>query len=299
VFLAPSHSDLGESLLITTLLGIPLGEPDGKTPTAGAHRGTSRQRSSEEFDGSSRRQPCAQKRHFPCIGCWIFIADGSGGFENCSIDQDPPEVSEAAKRSEFDKFMDQLEEIRVSNLNDEDRIQPEFDVIKAKTLSELEEDLKKLLEDSTQETSMNGKTTSSNSIHIAEPSFRKKKSRTSFKKTTRKKKQSKNTFSNIDDIDVKIEHCFQKSEDTLKFSTSLVEFSNQWTVNSAELEQEQAFIRYIEELDEPIVKDELAEWSHDIDLFMEGLTNPEKLEALWEQSKVKKLWDDSQNKSPT
>ena len=33
MFLAPSHSDLGESLLITTLLGIPLGEPDGKTPT--------------------------------------------------------------------------------------------------------------------------------------------------------------------------------------------------------------------------------------------------------------------------
>ena len=33
MFLAPSCSDLGESLLKTTLLGIPLGEPDGKTPT--------------------------------------------------------------------------------------------------------------------------------------------------------------------------------------------------------------------------------------------------------------------------
>ena len=33
MFLAPSRSDLGESLLITTLLGIPLGEPDGKIPT--------------------------------------------------------------------------------------------------------------------------------------------------------------------------------------------------------------------------------------------------------------------------
>ena len=33
MFLAPSRYDLGESLLITTLLGIPLGEPDGKTPT--------------------------------------------------------------------------------------------------------------------------------------------------------------------------------------------------------------------------------------------------------------------------
>ena len=30
---------------------------------------------------------------------------------------------------------------------------------------------------------------------------------------------------------------------------------------------------------------------------MEGLTNPDKLETLWEQSKAKKLWDNSQNKS--
>jgi len=46
-------------------------------------------------------------------------------------------------------------------------------------------------------------------------------------------------------------------------------------------------------LDEPIPEDELADWSHDIDLFMEGLNNPDKLEALWEQSKAKKLWDES------
>ena len=59
------------------------------------------------------------------------------------------------------------------------------------------------------------------------------------------------------------------------------------------MEQDQAFIKYLEELDEPISKDKLAEWSHDIDLFMEGLTNPDKLEALWEKSKAKKLWDDS------
>jgi len=30
---------------------------------------------------------------------------------------------------------------------------------------------------------------------------------------------------------------------------------------------------------------------------MEGLTNPDKLETLWEQSKAKKLWVDSQNRS--
>ena len=110
------------------------------------------------------------------IGSWVFIADGSAGFESCSINQDPPEISEAAKQREFDEFTDQLEEIGFSNLNNEARIQPEFDAIKAKTLSELEEDLEKLLEDSKQETSTNGKITLSNCIRAAEPSLQKKKS---------------------------------------------------------------------------------------------------------------------------
>ena len=39
--------------------------------------------------------------------------------------------------------------------------------------------------------------------------------------------------------------------------------------------------------------DELVEWSDDIDLFMEGLSNPDKIEGHWEQSKAKKLWDES------
>ena len=155
------------------------------------------------------------------VGSWIFVADGSGGFESHPNDQDPLEVSEAAKRSELDEFIDQLEEIEFSDLNNEARIQPEFDAIRTKTLSELEEDLEKLLEDSKQETSTNGKTILPNCIRIAEPGLRKKKSKTSFKKSTRKKKQPKNTFSNIDDIDEKIEHCLQKAEDTFDINTSL------------------------------------------------------------------------------
>ena len=127
-------------------------------------------------------------------GSWIFIADGSGGFENCSIDQDPLEVSEAAKQHEFDEFIDQLEEFGVSNLINEARIQPKFDAIKAKTLSELEEDLKELLEDSKKETSMNGKTTLSDCIRVSKPSFRKKKSRTNFKKTAQKEAVEKHFF---------------------------------------------------------------------------------------------------------
>ena len=78
--------------------------------------------------------------------------------------------------------------------------------------------------------------------------FGRKKSKISFKKITRKKKQSKNTSSNIDDIDEKIEHCLQLAEDTFN-NTSREEFSNQWNLNSAELEQDQAFIKYLEELE--------------------------------------------------
>ena len=114
------------------------------------------------------------------VGSWIFITDGSSGFESLSINQEPPEVSEAAKRREFDEFIDQLEEIGFSNLNNEARIQPEFDTIKAKTLSELEEDLEKMLEDSKQETAPDGKTLHANCIRPAEPSPRKKKSKTSL-----------------------------------------------------------------------------------------------------------------------
>jgi hypothetical protein len=85
--------------------------------------------------------PIIEKGTFLRVVSWIFIADGLGGFESCSIDQDPPEILEAAERCEFDEFVDQLEEIGFSDLNKEARIQSELDAIKAKTLSELEEDL--------------------------------------------------------------------------------------------------------------------------------------------------------------
>jgi len=144
---------------------------------------------------------------------------------------------------------------------------------------------------------MDGKILSSGRIHLAEPSLQKKRPKTNFKKTTRKKKPSKDIFSNIDNFDEKIEHCLQLAENTFNNKTSYEEISNTWALSPTELEQDEAFIKYLEELDEPFSEDELAEWSNDINLFMEGLTNPDKLETLWEQSKVKKLWDDSQNKS--
>jgi len=95
----------------------------------------------------------------------------------------------------------------------------------------------------------------------------------------------------------KIEHCLQLVDDTFNDKTSYEEFSNPWALSPTELEQDQAFIKYLEELVEPISEGELTEWSNDINLFMEGLTNPDKLETLWEKSKAQKLWDDSQNKT--
>ena len=66
------------------------------------------------------------------VGSWIFVANRSGGFESYSIDQDPPEASEVVKRHEFDESIDQLKGVRLSDLDNEARIQPEFDAIKAK-----------------------------------------------------------------------------------------------------------------------------------------------------------------------
>jgi len=127
---------------------------------------------------------------------------------------------------------------------------------------------------------MDKKDLSSSRIHFAELSLQKKKSKTSFKKTTRRRKPSEDIFSNIDNIDKKIEHCLQIVDDTFNDKTSYEEFSNPWALSPIELEQEQTFIKYLKELDEPISKDELAEWSNDIDLFMEGLSNPDKLKTL-------------------
>ena len=63
------------------------------------------------------------------------------------------------------------------------------------------------------------------------------------------------------------------AEDTLRAGSS----TNQ---DESDLDRDQAFIDYLDELDGPISDDELAEWSDDLDLFLEGLSNPEKIEEL-------------------
>ena len=67
----------------------------------------------------------------------------------------------------------------------------------------------------------------------------------------------------------------------------------------SDVDRDQAFIDNLDELDGPISDDELIEWSDDIDLFMQGLSNPDKLKDLWEQSKAKMLWDESQSRFPS
>ena len=45
------------------------------------------------------------------IGFWVFVADGSGGFDSHMIDPGAPETSEAARCRVVDNFVDHLDEI--------------------------------------------------------------------------------------------------------------------------------------------------------------------------------------------
>ena len=68
---------------------------------------------------------------FFCMGSWIFVADGSGGFKSRPIDQATPKVPEGTSND----VIDQLEEVGFSALNNKTLIQPEFGAVKTKTLS--------------------------------------------------------------------------------------------------------------------------------------------------------------------
>ena len=85
------------------------------------------------------------------VGSWIFVADGSGGFDSSTIDWNTPEASKTARRREIDDYVHQLEEVKLSVHDNETRNQPNFDVAIPKALSEMEEDLDNLLEITRQE----------------------------------------------------------------------------------------------------------------------------------------------------
>ena len=89
------------------------------------------------------------------ISSWVFIADGSGGFDSHLTDPSAPETSKPARHWQIDNFVDQLDEIKLSVHIKEIRDQPDFDVTNPKILSELEEDLDNLLKISRQEAIVN------------------------------------------------------------------------------------------------------------------------------------------------
>jgi len=128
-------------------------------------------------------------------------------------------------------------------------------------------------------------------INLAESTLRKKKSSISHEKTSPRTEHMGDIFSGIDHIDEKIAHCIKLAEDTLNSKRfdeqEYPKFVNPWATRLSDPDQDQAFIEYLDELDGPISENELVEWSDDIDLFMEGLSNPDKFEALSEQSKEK------------
>ena len=93
------------------------------------------------------------------------MADGSGGFDSRPINQNTLEASEVTRCQEDDDFVDQLEEIKLPVHVNEVQNQLDFDAISPKTLSKMEEDLDKLLENTKQETTASGETPSPECQH--------------------------------------------------------------------------------------------------------------------------------------
>ena len=152
MFLAPSSSRAVDPYLQPVLLRVSLSRLGGKTPTAGAP-GRGFGEFIGEFDGQLQTSvvPDEAQRSSSALG---------------SPSPTDRAASKAAQSTEIlQKFQKPQNNANSTNslINSKksefrtSTTKPEFNPIKAKTLSELEEDLKKLLEDSKQETSINGK----------------------------------------------------------------------------------------------------------------------------------------------
>jgi hypothetical protein len=125
-------------------------------------------------------------------------------------------------------------------------------------------------------------------INLAESSLRKKKSRTKPEKISHRPDRTSDIFSRLDRIDDKISYCIKLAQDTLNSGgpseQEELRFENPWAskeynprFDHPDIDRDQAFIDYLNELDGPIPEDELIEWLDDIDLFLEGLSNPANL----------------------
>ena len=194
------------------------------------------------------------------FGSWVLVADGSSGFDSRLVDSDAPGTSESTRRRATDEFVDHLDEIPLPASVKEIQKQPDFDatISLSKTPSELEEDLDHLLEASTLGTLPHPKQDRSE-IHNEPERYSPRFDRSSH--TLAGPKEDSFSDSGCEEIVPKF----------------------------LDPDTDRAFIDYLNKLDGPDSFDDLNEWSDDIDLFMEGLSNPDKIEELWEKSKAKKF----------
>lgn len=135
-------------------------------------------------------------------------------------------------------------------------------------------------------------------IDLAESSLGKQNTRFEPEKSSPRFTRTGDIFSGHDRVDSKIADCIKLAEDTLRSGSSHKQ--EQWDSSSdsnceeivpelLNLEHDQEYINYVEELDGIGSFDDLDDWTDDVDLFMEGLCNPDKIDELWQQSKAKRL----------
>jgi len=133
-------------------------------------------------------------------------------------------------------------------------------------------------------------------IDLAESTLRKKNTHFEPEKSSSRLARTGDIFLGLDQVDSNIVDCIKLAENTLKSGSS--DKQEQWDSSSnsnceeivpLELEHDQEFINYVDELDDTGSFDDLNDWTDDVNLFMEGLCNPDKIDELWQQSKSKKL----------
>ena len=122
--------------------------------------------------------------------------------------------------------------------------------------------------------------------------------------------QSDDIFTHLDRIDNTLLDCIKLYEDTLnakeydsadvKFNQDFDEFmsrldhlpnNDRIEINPEFLDSvnNREFTDYVKSLDPPDEFDDLDDWTDDVDLFMQGLCNPHKIDELWLQAKAMEM----------
>jgi hypothetical protein len=119
-------------------------------------------------------------------------------------------------------------------------------------------------------------------------------------------------FGQVDRVDEALLKCINLEESTLsaeqqnaqeaKFNKDFDDFINrieplgsgpiQLNPELLNPNDNQEFINHINNMETLDEFDDLEDWSFDIDLFMESLIHPDKIEELWHISKAKRMWEE-------